>query len=55
MSLERVKLDNRNLVCILTLPSAGCIQGHVTYLIFGEITDNVSKTAHHRDIITVED
>jgi len=55
MSLERVKLGNTNLVCILTLPSAGCVQGHVTYLIFGEITDNVSKMVQDRDIITVED
>jgi len=32
-----------------------CVQGHVTYLIFGEITDNILETAQDRDVVTMKD
>jgi len=36
------------------LPTKGMCSGHVTYLNFLEISDNISETVHDRDIVAME-
>ena len=65
ISLEWMKLDISNLVCRLNIKSTaitcyksavwGCIQGHVTFVKFWEITTNIAKTVQNRDIVKMED
>jgi len=33
----------------------GCIQGHVTFVKFWEITTNIAKTVQNRDVVKMED
>jgi len=36
--------------CVIDFSRSGCVQGNMTSLIFGEITDNISETVKDRHV-----
>jgi len=54
ISLERMKLDISNLVCILNVKSTAITHVKV-FGKFWEISANISETVQNRHVVTIED